>query len=1233
MKFHLPLYFTIIILLFSCNPQNKKSNTRKIKVVEAKGYLVPQDSMAEPKVIVAGKPAKVKAGNPKIVATNTNILKVPKIQKTKCGKPQIIELGSDTFSLPKKVKAIGKKVVCKTPNIVPASPLSTRDNSTNNIQYLDMEHGMNSYYVKRILQDKRGNLWFGSYGGGVSKYNGSSFTHFTEKEGLSNNIVRSIFEDKKGNLWFGTEGGGVTKYNGEYFTQFTKKEGLSNNYVLSILEDKNGNLWFGTWGGGVCKYDGEYFTNYNENEGLNNNTIYSILEDKTGNLWFGTNGGGVCKFDGKSFTNYTEKEGLISNYVCSILEDKKGNLWFGSYGGGVCKFDGIDFLHFTKNEGLIDNTVISILEDKKGDMWFGTSEGGVVKYDGVFFTNYSENEGLSNTCISSIIEDTGGNLWFGTYGGGVCKYKRESFLNFTDKEGLSVSWIWSIIEDKKGNMWFGTLGGGICKYDGSYFYQYSNNEGLVGNSVKSILEDKDGNLWFGGSGGGVSKYDGEYFTHYTEKEGLTDYPIMAMLEDKNKNIWFAAGQGVYRFDGNSFTHFTKKQGLSSDYVLSIEEDKEGNLWFGTIEQGINKYDGKNFTQFNLGVGSGNTVNSIVKDKSDNLWFGTAGGGVCKYNGKYFYYYTENDGLSNNTVNSLLEVPSVNPNQTNLFVATNNGLNYISTSYRNDIFSKSSKVQKTIVFKKNDGLKINTFLENVAFMDSKGNAWWGNTKSLIKLNVNNFKVSKSTPTIHLNQIKINDNYINYRSLLDTINDSLKIKFLNKIEFNRVENFYNYPIELILKNDFNHLTFEYNGFDWADQDKLQYQFKLEGLEKDWNLLTAENKADYRNIPYGTYTFKVKAIGIAGKWSSISEYSFQILPPWYQTKWAYAGYVLAFLGIVIGFNNIRTKQLKLRQQQLERTVEERTIEVVNEKKVVVEQKHLIEEKHKEITDSINYAERIQRSFLATKELLDENLSSFRGTKQSQTNANILSVLDYARTDKDYDLNYERDYFVFFQPKDVVSGDFYWASNLPSAFGRVGEGLFILVTADSTGHGVPGAIMSLLNITSLESAIKDGFTEPSDILNATRKTIIERLKKDGSSEGGKDGMDASLICFDFANSKFTYAAANNPIWVVRANELIELKPDKMPLGKHDKDYEPFIQHDFEMQKGDVVYTLTDGLPDQFGGQKGKKFMYKKLKELLVSIAGEPMEKQKQILADALNTWKGDLEQVDDVCLIGVRV
>jgi len=316
-----------------------------------------------------------------------------------------------------------------------------------------------------------------------------------------------------------------------------------------------------------------------------------------------------------------------------------------------------------------------------------------------------------------------------------------------------------------------------------------------------------------------------------------------------------------------------------------------------------------------------------------------------------------------------------------------------------------------------------------------------------------------------------------------------------------------------------------------------------------------------------------------------------------------VALILLIVLIFSALLFKRFRLTNKQ---------------KGIIEQQKHLVEEKHKEITDSINYAERIQRTFLATDELLNKHLHN---------------------------------YFILFKPKDVVSGDFYWADTLPNCN-------FVLATADSTGHGVPGAIMSLLNITSLEKAVEH-LTNPSEILNHTRQTIISRLKRDGSAEGGKDGMDCSVIVFDFKNKQLHIAAAHNPVWIIRKRhcegdslkqsqtideiaslprndeslELIEIKPDKMPVGKHDRDQESFTSHSIQINEGDIIYTLTDGFPDQFGGEKGKKFMSKNLKELLLANAHLPMQQQKELLNNTFNNWVGDLEQVDDVTLIGIKI
>ncbi|MBC7694166.1 MAG: tetratricopeptide repeat protein [Burkholderiales bacterium] len=310
-----------------------------------------------------------------------------------------------------------------------------------------------------------------------------------------------------------------------------------------------------------------------------------------------------------------------------------------------------------------------------------------------------------------------------------------------------------------------------------------------------------------------------------------------------------------------------------------------------------------------------------------------------------------------------------------------------------------------------------------------------------------------------------------------------------------------------------------------------------------------------------------------------------------------VVIGLIIVIVFSIFLYNRFQITNRQ-KKIIETKEQEAQKQNEIISQQKHIVEEKHKEITDSINYAERIQRALLANKTLLNAHL---------------------------------KDYFVLFKPKDVVSGDFYWATILPNK-------QFILTIADSTGHGVPGAIMSILNISCLDKAITEGITSPELILNETRRLIIENLKHDGSQEGGKDGMDGSLLRFDFENNMLDCACANSPVWIVRKNELgvnqlLEIKPDRMPIGKHEKDNISFTLHAVNLQKDDVVYAFTDGMPDQFGGPKGKKFMHKQLKELLIAIADKPMETQKQLLAEALNNWKGNLEQIDDVALVGVRI
>ena len=296
----------------------------------------------------------------------------------------------------------------------------------------------------------------------------------------------------------------------------------------------------------------------------------------------------------------------------------------------------------------------------------------------------------------------------------------------------------------------------------------------------------------------------------------------------------------------------------------------------------------------------------------------------------------------------------------------------------------------------------------------------------------------------------------------------------------------------------------------------------------------------------------------------------------------------------------------------------EIEKQKNATELQKHIIEEKNKEITDSINYARKIQFAILPKE---DEFKDCFP------------------------------DSFILFKPKDIVSGDFYWFTRLKSATTTrrgndarrsdtdfedtdVTNELLIYATADCTGHGVPGGFMSMLGTSLFNETINEkGISKTGQILDRVRDKLINEMKQTGASGENKDGMDVVLTCYDLKKMKLNYSAANNGFYIVRNGELIEMDPDKQPIGYYGDAMKPFTEHEFDLQKGDCIYTFTDGYADQFGGPKGKKYKYKQFEELLLQIWQKPMNEQQKMLDDSIENWRGELEQNDDICVIGVRV
>jgi len=1211
------LFFVVLVLSFSVNLYGQDQSTSQSQDINKK---------VSPKVILLSSRPKPKK------------VEIPKTP----GGSYVYEYG----------EGLSRVISLLPPNIKVFEQSAPEAQATGLFTTYTTDNGLALDPVTSCYKDKMGNLWFGTNGGGVSRYDGKSFSNFTTAQGLTYNTVCCITEDDAGNLWFGTSEGGVSRYDGKSFTNFTSEQGLANDAVYSIEKDGSGNIWFGTIGGGVSCFDGKVFKNYSTIQGLANDKVLSIKKDKNGNLWFGTDGGGVSCYDGKTFTNYSKKQGLSSDRVWCITEDKIGNLWFGTLGGGVICYDGKTFTNYTTKQGLAYDRIRSAIVDKRGNVWFGSYGGGVSRYDGKTFANFTTANGLANDIVYSITEDNSGNLWFGTYGGGVSRYDGKAFTNFTTKQGLSINNVRCIKEDRKENLWFAAEGGGVNCYDGKSFKNFTMAQGLPSNNVWSIEEDDLGNLWFGTDQGGVSRFDGKSFTNYTSKQGLANNVVLSIKKDKAGNLWFGTeSDGVSCFDGKSFTNYTEEQGLAGNSIWCIMEDQKGNLWFGTDGGGASCYDGKTFSNFTTKQGlGGNSVWSIVEDSYGNIWFGTEGGGVSRFDGESFLSFNTNDGLSDNVITQVVI------NHDKIVLGSNFGISVL-TAFKPKAAKKINGVQdeNQIVLPQN--ILKNSELQNhspvfkiynsttgypikdvnaghnAMYLDSKGILWaaTGSDKTaLVRIDLNAILENKELPIVKLQNLKVNNENIcwnnlkSFRTTKLTSQDSLAIineenitfgrtlddatrtsmnKKFGDIKFDSITKFYPLPENLVLPYRHNNITFEFAAIEPARPNLVKYQYMLEEYDEDWSPISNKTSASFGNIYEGTYKFKLKACSPDGIWSNPIVYSFKVLPPWYRTWYMYCLYAIAVIGALYLMYRWRVAQLHRENEILEEKIELRTeqlkhaneeLQAMNEE--INTQMNIIEHKNTNITSSIQYAKIIQRAVFPSLEKLDA---------------------------------YFDQYFVLFSPKDIVSGDFYYTK-------QKGKYLYI-AAADCTGHGVPGAFMSVLGISHLNEIISKGvLIKPNEILNELRIRIKKSLHQEGKKGQTQDGMDIALCTIDLENTTIQYAGAHCPLYLIRKNEtkfeLIEFKADLMPIGVHPKDEKSFTNYNVQLQHGDTLYLFTDGYVSQTGGTNFETFKRKRFQEILLKIQEHSLDVQKQILEQTLTNWQGKYDQVDDILIIGMR-
>jgi ligand-binding sensor domain-containing protein/serine phosphatase RsbU (regulator of sigma subunit) len=1085
------------------------------------------------------------------------------------------------------------------------------------------------------------------------KAQGSTFfEHITAQMGLSQNSPNAILQDSRGLLWIGTQDG-LNLYDGQRFKQYKRiidnLNSLSDNYVLTIYEDKSGILWIGTEGG-LNRFDFEkqrftrYLSDLKEPYSLSNNYVRCIFEDSKGNFWVGTDAG-LNLLDRKTgrfrvFSATTD----AANHITSILEDGQGNLWVASR-AGVARFDLSDSLF--KDRSFERYRISKMIMDRKGSIWLGGADGLLKKERTAdAYIDVVQNKTLS---ISTLLLDSKDLIWIGTPNSGVLTYnylKPNSRLNnyknnVCDPYSLAGDAILSIYEDQAGIIWIGTEGSGLNKFDRSRtkfgIYNVATN-GLTDNLIRCVYEDRFGILWIG-TQTGLNKLDRSlsYANSDNEHKGNIVYKI---FEDRDRNVWVATSAGLFKYSnptaslslpkGKRYVHNPQDNtSLSGNPVRVFFQDSKGRIWLGTEYNGLNLYlpeiEGfKRYEHDPLDPKSisSNRVKGILEDRNGTFWISTHGGGLNRFNpetGEFiayktdpnepysistnrvyptyeseqgdlwvltnggglnkmidrekgsFIHYTESDGLPNNVLYEVLP-----DSKGNLWFSTNNGLSKFSP--RDTLFTN---------FNIQDGLQSNEFNAGAAFKNSKGEMFFGGINGLNYFHPDKIEANDYRAPVIFTDFKLGNKSVQVGAEGSVLNRHIS----------RADTIY-------LRHDQNSFSFEFAALHYSFPERNRYKYKLEGFDPT-NYWTETNTgtAIYTNIDPGTYTFKVFGSNSDGVFTKEPiKVVIVIQKPWYRESWALgSASVLVFLLVYLIYK-IRVYRVERKKKILEDKVQERTFELETEKANVEKQRNLLEEANRKITGSIRSAQRIQDAIIPSN--------------------------------AEFDLAFD-EYFIYFKPRDIVSGDFYWCTHTDTSS--------ILAVVDCTGHGVPGAFMSVVGFALLEQNVKvKKIIEPAQILTEMNQEIIEWLKQDqiiahdhGPSLKSREGMDLALINLDLKNRKVIFAGAKNSIFMVNGRNTQEIKGDKFSIGGtmlHNEE-KVFTNHFLAPEKGTMIYLTTDGFWDQFGGTENKKYSKSKFKQLLERIHELPAQEQREVLDKTYQNWKGLQKQIDDVLVIGIRI
>ncbi len=1030
----------------------------------------------------------------------------------------------------------------------------------------DSNKGLPQNFVYCMAQDHSGYLWIGT-GEGLVRYDGINFNTYTVRDSLTSDFIHSIYVDHKNTIWIGHKNGTLSYYENNIFHKIVPNNG-SSSPIRNIVEDDNQNIWAIVQNSGLIKIDKDKkVTTYFQSEYFGNKLFYSLAVIDPQSFLLGTSDGlQILHLDENGQPNKIETVDSISYTNVNAIKKRNAidnEYWIATEDEGfyLFKYNKRTAEHVATNNLCIafniqDENIIDILEDKNGNLLLATWGNGIIKlfFDPASQTfkdsfQFSTENGLSHNYIKQILNDNEGNCWVATYGSGISVLVSNYFIRYDLEDiGFKQQKAISVIANKN-NLWIG-LDNGLLKVDPFCFTNheyYDTALGIPNDKITGFKYDSNGKIWVASENKGLyyREANGLKFHRYNFSNDIIDNKINDLDIVDNKILLATIG-GFFTIDinTNKVEKYTTRRGLPHNNINFVYVDNESQVWIGPKSSGLCRIDSTNIEIHKL-TQTPIDVSGMTEDKDGNYWLSTIGKGVLKYNNDTLVSISVIDGLTKNYCYDI-----ICDKNNKLWVCHWPGLTSIDL--------ESNQIRK-FGYEQDMGGDFYRLWE-----DREKNIWLASSKGIIKYFPDNDTKNMVPPMLNFTNISIS----------------------GKSYTNQKEIVLPYPYG---KKKYD-LRFDFIGISYKDPDAVTYQYMMQKEGDDvneWIELGKTNFRKYEFLPDGTYTFKVMAVNADGvkTHKSIAVKIF-IRPPFWKKLWFYLTVLVLVGGLIYWIIKYRERTLKLQKELLEQEVASQTV-------LLRRQKAEIEQKNQDITDSITYAKRIQKSILPP---IDELINIFPES------------------------------FIFFNPRDIVSGDFYW-------FKRKKD-IFVLCCADCTGHGVPGAFMSMIGTTLLNDIFKlPTVNSPSDMLERLDNDIRVLLQK-GVEEHSNDGMDISIIEINLSTRKLRLASAKRPVFLFINNELTTYNGTRRSIGDDDLVAESrFVNYEYDCSKGDSIYLFSDGYSDQFGGPREKKIMKTGIKKLLEDIHGESMKKQGEIVRDYFFRWKGDLEQIDDVLFMGIKM